>query len=143
MLFRSEDLVRHFEDRVAALDGKAMIVCMSRRICVALYEALVKVRPEWHSDDDEKGKLKVSRRANRRSKAKPLLLGKAARPLRARLSRTKARKRALCKWVKSRTRRTTAVPGTRPKNAIPMRRSGRPNARLCNPGTGSSLVLSA
>ena len=51
----AEDLVRHFEDRVAALDGKAMIVCMSRRICVALYEAIVKLRPAWHSDDDEAG----------------------------------------------------------------------------------------
>ena len=41
----AEDLVKHFEDRVAALDGKAMIVCMSRRICVALYDAIVKLRP--------------------------------------------------------------------------------------------------
>ena len=41
----AEDLVRHFEDRVEALDGKAMIVCMSRRICVALYDAIVKLRP--------------------------------------------------------------------------------------------------
>lgn len=55
----AKDLVRHFEDRVAALDGKAMIVCMSRRICVALYNAIVKLRPEWHSDDDEVGAIKV------------------------------------------------------------------------------------
>lgn len=55
----AEDIVRHFEARVAALDGKAMIVCMSRRICVALYNALVKLRPEWHSDDDESGAIKV------------------------------------------------------------------------------------
>ena len=55
----AEDLVRHFEARVAALDGKAMIVCMSRRICVALYEAIVKLRPAWHSDDDETGAIKV------------------------------------------------------------------------------------
>ena len=55
----AEDLVRHFEDRVAALDGKAMIVCMSRRICVALYEAITKLRPEWHSDDDMAGSIKV------------------------------------------------------------------------------------
>ncbi len=53
------DLVQHFEARVAALDGKAMIVCMSRRICVALYEAIVKLRPEWHSDDDNEGMVKV------------------------------------------------------------------------------------
>jgi type I restriction enzyme, R subunit len=55
----ADDLVQHFEDRVAALDGKAMIVCMSRRICVALYDAIVKLRPQWHSDDDEGGKIKV------------------------------------------------------------------------------------
>ncbi|WP_265545123.1 type I restriction endonuclease subunit R [Roseomonas mucosa] len=55
----AEDLVRHFEDRVAGLDGKAMIVCMSRRICVALYDAIIKLRPDWHSDEDEAGALKV------------------------------------------------------------------------------------
>jgi type I restriction enzyme R subunit len=55
----AQDLVKHFEDRVAALDGKAMVVCMSRRICVALYDAVVKLRPQWHSDDDEAGAIKV------------------------------------------------------------------------------------
>jgi type I restriction enzyme, R subunit len=53
------DLVRHFEDRVAALDGKAMVVCMSRRICVALYKHIVSLRPNWHSDDDSEGKIKI------------------------------------------------------------------------------------
>lgn len=53
------DLVRHFEDRVAALDGKAMIVCMSRRICVALYDHIVQLRPDWHSEDDAAGAIKV------------------------------------------------------------------------------------
>jgi type I restriction enzyme R subunit len=55
----AQDLVTHFEARIAALDGKAMIVCMSRRICVDLYNAIVKLRPEWHSDDDEAGTIKV------------------------------------------------------------------------------------
>ena len=55
----AEDLVKHFEDRLAALDGKGMIVCMSRRICVALYDAIVKLRPQWHSDDDETGTIKI------------------------------------------------------------------------------------
>jgi type I restriction enzyme R subunit len=55
----AEDLVRHFEDRVVGMDGKAMIVCMSRRICVALYDEIVRLRPEWHSDDDDKGAIKV------------------------------------------------------------------------------------
>jgi len=53
------DLVRHFEDRVAAMDGKAMVVCMSRRICVALYEHIIALRPEWHSEDDTAGRIKV------------------------------------------------------------------------------------
>ena len=55
----AEDLVRHFEARNAALDGKAMIVCMSRRICVALYNAIIKLCPDWHSDDDEAGAIKI------------------------------------------------------------------------------------
>jgi type I restriction enzyme R subunit len=55
----AEDLVRHFEARADALDGKAMIVCMSRRICVALYDAIIKLRPDWHSDEDDAGVLKV------------------------------------------------------------------------------------
>ncbi len=55
----AQDLVRHFEDRVAALEGKAMVVCMSRRICVKLFEAIVKLRPDWHSDDDHTGRIKI------------------------------------------------------------------------------------
>jgi len=55
----ARDLVEHFESRVAALDGKAMVVCMSRRICVALYDQLTKLRPEWHSEDDTAGVVKV------------------------------------------------------------------------------------
>ena len=53
------DLVNHFESRVEAMDGKAMIVCMSRRICIALYDAIIAIRPQWHSGDDDKGKVKV------------------------------------------------------------------------------------
>lgn len=55
----AQDLVNHFEQRNAVLDGKAMIVCMSRRICVELYDAIIKIRPLWHSEDDEKGTIKV------------------------------------------------------------------------------------
>jgi type I restriction enzyme R subunit len=55
----AEDLVRHFEARIAALDGKAMVVCMSRRICVALYDEIIRLRPAWHSDDDDAGMVKV------------------------------------------------------------------------------------
>ena len=55
----AKDLVDHFESRVIGMDGKAMIVCMSRRICVALYDEIIKLRPEWHSDDEESGVIKV------------------------------------------------------------------------------------
>jgi len=55
----AQDLVTHLEDRLAALDGKAMVVCMSRRICVALYDAIAKLRPDWHSADDSAGSLKI------------------------------------------------------------------------------------
>ncbi|MBU6429541.1 MAG: type I restriction endonuclease subunit R, partial [Cyanobacteria bacterium REEB65] len=55
----AEDLVRHFEDRLAAMDGKALVVCMSRRICVDLYRAIVRLRPDWHSDDDAEGAIKI------------------------------------------------------------------------------------
>ncbi len=53
------DLIRHFEERLEAMDGKAMIVCMSRRICVDLYNQIVKLRPEWHSENDDAGILKI------------------------------------------------------------------------------------
>jgi type I restriction enzyme R subunit len=55
----AEDLVKHFETRLEAMDGKAMIVCMSRRICVELYKAIVAIRPDWHHDDDGAGILKI------------------------------------------------------------------------------------
>jgi len=55
----AEDLVRHAEERLSALQGKVMIVCMSRRICVDLYNAMVKIRPAWHDDTLEAGALKV------------------------------------------------------------------------------------
>ncbi|MDP3566416.1 type I restriction endonuclease subunit R [Sediminibacterium sp.] len=53
------DLVAHLEARLEALQGKAMAVCMSRRICVKLYEEIVALRPEWHSDDDAAGAIKI------------------------------------------------------------------------------------
>lgn len=55
----ANDIVKHFESRNEILDGKAMIVCMSRRICVDLYAQIIKLRPEWHSDDDADGSIKV------------------------------------------------------------------------------------
>ncbi|HOV82771.1 MAG TPA: type I restriction endonuclease subunit R [Methanothrix sp.] len=55
----AKDIVEHFERRQEAIDGKAMIVCMSRRICAEMYEAIIKLRPEWHDPDDDKGVIKV------------------------------------------------------------------------------------
>lgn len=55
----ANDIVKHFESRNEILDGKGMIVCMSRRICVDLYAQIIKIRPDWHSDDDAEGTIKV------------------------------------------------------------------------------------
>ena len=55
----AENLVRHFEARLDTMDGKAMVVCMSRRICVDMYAAITKLRPDWHDLDDTRGGIKV------------------------------------------------------------------------------------
>ena len=55
----AEDIVAHFEQRLEALEGKAMVVCMSRRICIDLYRELVRLRPDWRGDDDSEGTIKV------------------------------------------------------------------------------------
>ncbi|MGQ9837687.1 MAG: type I restriction endonuclease subunit R [Cyanobacteriota bacterium] len=55
----ARDIVQHFEKRREAMDGKAMVVCMSRRICVELYRELVRLRPDWARDDDNEGAIKV------------------------------------------------------------------------------------
>jgi type I restriction enzyme R subunit len=53
------DLVEHFEERGKAQTGKAMIIGMSREICVHLYNEIVRLRPDWHSEDTEKGMIKI------------------------------------------------------------------------------------
>jgi len=55
----ARDLVEHFEDRLASMDGKGMVVCMSRRICVELYREIVTLRPKWRNEADDQGALKV------------------------------------------------------------------------------------
>ena len=55
----AQDIVSHFDRRIEALDGKAMIVCMSRRICIDLYRELTRLRPDWHHEDDDGGPIKV------------------------------------------------------------------------------------
>lgn len=55
----ANDLIEHFERRREAMTGKAMIVCMSRRICIELYKAIIALRPQWHETDDQRGAIKI------------------------------------------------------------------------------------
>ena len=78
------DIVDHFEQRLEALEGKAMVVGMSRRICIALYRELVRLRPDWHDEEDGRGGIKV------------VMTGAASDPLDWQLHiRNKARREAL------------------------------------------------
>ncbi|RAK17367.1 type I restriction enzyme R subunit [Anoxybacillus vitaminiphilus] len=79
----AKDIVEHFEEKAKTIDGKAMIVCMSRRICVDLYDEIVKLRPEWHSDDVNKGKIKVviTGSAGDEDKLQPHIGGKQRRDI--------------------------------------------------------------
>lgn len=72
------DLVEHFENRLASLDGKTMVVAMSREICVHLFDAIVALRPGWHDPDPEKGAIKVIMTGSASDKAllKPHIHGK-------------------------------------------------------------------
>lgn len=55
----AKDIITHFEQRQEVMDGKAMIVTMSRRIAAELYKAIIETKPEWHNDDLKKGVIKV------------------------------------------------------------------------------------
>ncbi len=82
----AQDIVQHFEARLEAMDGKAMVVCMSRRICVELYRELVRLRPGWADDEDDRGAIKV------------VMTGSASDPLDWQPHiRNKARREALAK----------------------------------------------
>lgn len=85
----ASDLVEHLEARLEAIKGKAMIVCMSREICVSLYNRLLEFNPQWHSDSDDKGFVKI------------VMTGSASDPTDwQRHIRTKARRRALANRMK-------------------------------------------
>jgi type I restriction enzyme, R subunit len=71
----ARDIVEYFEQRCEALDGKAMVVCMSRRICVELHAEIVKLRPQWSNDDDDQGAIKVVMTAHRREMPPPTSAG--------------------------------------------------------------------
>ena len=82
----ARDVVEHFEERLSAMDGKAMVVCMSRRICMDLHDEIVKLRPDWFHEEDEAGKLKV------------VMTGNASEgPRVARHARNKVRREGLAK----------------------------------------------
>jgi type I restriction enzyme, R subunit len=86
----ADDLVRHFEARLEVMDGKAMVVCMSRRICVELYQALIALRPDWHHDSDDQGAIKV------------VMTGSASDPASFQPHiRSKSRREALAKRIKN------------------------------------------
>ena len=55
----AEDIVTHFKARNDAVEGKGMIVCMSRAICVHMYNAIARLRPQWHSENLMEGAIKV------------------------------------------------------------------------------------
>jgi type I restriction enzyme R subunit len=86
----AEDIVQHYEQRLDVMEGKAMIVCMIRRICIDLYNELVQLRPDWQADDDQQGVLKV------------VMTGAAADPLDWQQHiRSKPRREALAKRFKN------------------------------------------
>ena len=66
----AKDLVTHFEDRTNTMPGKGMIVCMSREICVDMYNAIISVNPDWHDLDPAKGAIKVVMTGSASDKAK-------------------------------------------------------------------------
>ncbi|MCR9291857.1 MAG: type I restriction endonuclease subunit R [bacterium] len=71
------DLVEHFEKRCEAMDGKAMVVCMSRRICVDLYEEIIKLRPDWASTEQDSAEAEASKQ----TVVKVIMTGSASDPL--------------------------------------------------------------
>ena len=79
----ARDLVEHFENRVVGMDGKGIIVCMSRRICVALYGEIVQLRPNWHREEDDSGVIKIvmTGAASDPKHWQPYIGGKARRDL--------------------------------------------------------------
>ncbi|MBX3146265.1 MAG: type I restriction endonuclease subunit R [Gemmatimonadales bacterium] len=88
----ARDIVEHFEKRLEVMDGKAMVVCMSRRICIALHDEIVKLRPEWARDEDDRGAVKV------------VMTGSASDPAEwQRHIRNKPRREALAKRFRSAT----------------------------------------
>lgn len=98
----ADQIVTHFEQRSDVIDGKAMIVCMSRSICMDLYDEIVALRPDWHADEDDVGAIKIVMDANVGKKRPGETDGDyATRSERTRLhGRTKARRERLANRLK-------------------------------------------
>ncbi len=79
----AQDLVNHFTTRTETFPGKAMIVAMSREICVDLYDAIIALKPEWHNDDPNKGAIKIvmTGSASDKSKMQPHIHDKKTKKL--------------------------------------------------------------
>ena len=79
----AEDLIAHFEDRTATFPGKAMIVTMSREICVDMYDAITALRPDWHDPDPAKGAIKIvmTGSASDKEKLQPHIYNKQTKKL--------------------------------------------------------------
>jgi type I restriction enzyme, R subunit len=95
-------IVDHFEARASVMEGKAMIVCMSRDICMNLYDQIIALRPQWHADDDGAGAIKVVMDANvGKKRPNETEAAYAARAERTRThGRTKARRERLADRLK-------------------------------------------
>ena len=78
-----KDLVEHFQTRISTMPGKGMIVCMSREICVDIYDAIVAIKPEWHDSDINKGAIKIvmTGSASDKQKLQPHIYNKEAKKL--------------------------------------------------------------
>ena len=120
----ARDVVEHFDERENALEGKAMLVCMSRRICVDLYRELVKLRPDWHSDDDSQGTIKV------------VMTGSASDPLEWQPHiRNKPRREALAKRFRD---PDDPIPGGHCSRYVA---HGLPTRPACTPCTSTSRCV--
>lgn len=78
-----KDLVQHFEERIASMPGKGMIVCMSRDICVEMYDAIIDLKPDWHDEDPTKGAVKIvmTGSASDKDKLRPHIYSKETKKL--------------------------------------------------------------
>ncbi|CUI27735.1 type I restriction endonuclease subunit R [Cognatishimia activa] len=78
-----KDLVQHFEERIASMPGKGMIVCMSREICVEMYDEIVALKPDWHDEDPTRGAIKIvmTGSASDKDKLRPHIYSKETKKL--------------------------------------------------------------